>query len=111
MEILYEEMGGSQSGSRNQRNNFSNATFPEIAMKSDPDKHNKNIETVISAMRSFSVIPVATTGVRRAELMQQEPDQSFRSFAAKVKGKVETCTFHISTKFTSCGLEVSRLHD
>ena len=79
----------------------------DLVLKSDPDIHNKNIATVISVMRSFSVIPVAT-GVRRAELMQlrQAPDETFRSFAAKVQGKAETCAFHTSTKCT-CGLEVT----
>ena len=82
-------------------------TLGDLVLKSDPNIHNKDIETVISVMRSFAVIPVAT-GVRRAELMQlrQAPDEIFRSFAAKVTGKAETCAFHTSTK-CACGAEVT----
>lgn len=45
-------------------------------------------------MRSLAVIPVAT-GVLRTELLQlkQERDEPFRSFAARVRGKAETCEF------------------
>ena len=45
-------------------------------------------------MRSIAVIPVAT-GVSRTELFQlrQERDEPFRAFAARVRGKAETCAF------------------
>ena len=78
----------------------------DLVLKYDPGIHNRDIETVISIMRSFAVIPVAN-GVRRAELMQlrQSPDEIFRSFAAKVKGKAETCAFRTSTK-CKCGENV-----
>ena len=47
-----------------------------------------------AAMKSQAVIVVAT-GVMRAELvrMQQERDESFRAFAARVRGKAETCAY------------------
>ena len=45
----------------------------------------------MAAMKSLAVIVVAT-GVIRAELvrMRQERDESFRTFAAPVRGKAET---------------------
>ena len=54
-------------------------------------------------MRELAVIPVAI-GVRRAELMdiRQSPDEPFRTFAAKVQGKAETCAF-TTTATCSCG--------
>ena len=74
-------------------------TLGDIVLKHDPLIHTKDLGTVLQSMKSFSVIPVAT-GVRRAELMQlrQAPDENFRTFAAKVKGKAETCAFRATTK-------------
>ena len=50
-------------------------------------------------MRSLAVIPVAR-GVIRADLsqMRQSHDEPIRTFAARVRGKAETCGFTISTK-------------
>ena len=58
----------------------------------------------MKAMKSLTVIAVAT-GVTRAELVQmhQERDESFRSFAARVRGKAETCDY---TMKCSCSLDV-----
>ena len=52
----------------------------------------KPTSVVMGAMKSLAVIVVAT-GVLRAELvrMQQERYESFRAFAARVRGKAETC--------------------
>ena len=54
---------------------------------------------VMAAMKSLAVFVVAT-GVMRAERvrMQQERDESFRTFAARVHGKAETCAY--TTKCT-----------
>ena len=78
----------------------------DLLLKADPDIHNKPIKDVMSVMRTFAVIPVAI-GVRRAELMQlrQEPDELFRTFAARVKGKAETCNFSTTSK-CQCGKAV-----
>ena len=78
-------------------------TLGDIVLKHDPLIHTKDLQTVLQVMQSFSVIPVAT-GVRRAELMQlrQAPDENFRTFAAKVKGKAETCAFRATAK-CKCG--------
>ena len=56
-------------------------------------------------MRSLAVIPIAT-GVLRADLlhMHQERDEPFRAFAARVRGKAETCEFKATC---SCGNDVN----
>ena len=53
----------------------------------------------MAVLRSLAVIPVAL-GVLRSELdaMIQDPDQTFRAFAAKVQGKAETCEFKTTCK-------------
>ena len=52
------------------------------------------VTQLLASMRSLAVIPVAT-GVLRTELLQlrQERDETFRAFAARVRGKAETCDF------------------
>jgi hypothetical protein len=56
----------------------------------------KTTADVLKAMRSLAVIPVAT-GVLHAKLeqMRQGADEVFRTFAAKVRGKAETCSFKV----------------
>ena len=63
-------------------------------LKTKPEATSGTLEQLLETMRSLAVIPVAT-GVLRTELLQlrQERDEPFRSFAAKVKGKAETCEF------------------
>ena len=63
-------------------------------LKMDPSIVSKPTSVVMGAMKSLAVIVVAT-GVMRAELvrMQQERDESFRAFAARVRGKAETCAY------------------
>ena len=52
------------------------------------------VTQLLASMRSLAVIPVAT-GVLRTELLQlrQERDETFWAFAARVRGKAETCDF------------------
>ena len=56
-------------------------------------------------MRRLAVIPVAT-GVLRSDLMQirQLRDEPFRAFAARVRGKADTCAFTIDC---TCGLKIN----
>ena len=56
-------------------------------------------------MRRLAVIPVAT-GVLRSDLMQmrQLRDKLFRAFAARVRGKADTCAFTVDC---TCGLKVN----
>ena len=72
----------------------------DILLKTDPSIVSKPTSVVMAAMKSLAVIAVAI-GVMRAELvrMQQESDESFRAFAARVRVKAETCAY--ITKCTS----------
>ena len=71
----------------------------DLVLKAHPDIQSKSVKDVKATLREFAVIPVAI-GVRRAELMdlKQAPDEPFRTFAAKVKGKAETCIFTTTAK-------------
>ena len=63
-------------------------------LKANPKAASDTLPELLAAMRSLAVIPIAT-GVLRTELLQlqQERDEPFRAFAAKVRGKAETCEF------------------
>ena len=63
-------------------------------LKTHPSITSEALPAVLAAMRSLAVIPVATC-VLRTELLQlhQERDETFRAFAARVRGKAETCAF------------------
>ena len=73
-------------------------------LQSDPDIVFKPVQELLSAMRRLAVIPIAT-GVLRSELRQmcQMRDEAFRAFAARVRGKADTCEFSATC---SCGLKV-----
>ncbi len=66
----------------------------DAILKADPDMVSKPTSDVTAAMKELGVVAVAT-GVTLAELVQlkQERDESFRSFAARVRGKTETCQY------------------
>ena len=55
---------------------------------------------LLSAMRSLAIIPVATSCVLRAELLQyrQERDGAFRAFSARVRGKAKTSSYSATCK-------------
>ncbi len=55
----------------------------------------------MAAVKELAVVAVGT-GVTRAELVQlkQEHDESFRSFAARVRGKGETCQYTTKSTYT-----------
>ena len=63
-----------------------------------------SVAQLLASMRLLAVIPVAT-GVLRTELLQlrQERDETFRAFAARVRGKAETCAF---SAVCTCGNNV-----
>lgn len=63
-------------------------------LKAHPQATSGTLDLLLQTMRSLAVIPVAT-GVLRTELLQlrQEREEPFRSFAARVRGKAETCEF------------------
>ena len=68
----------------------------EMLLKTDPGITSRPLQDVLEEMKSLAVIPVAK-GIVRAELMQlhQANDESFRAFAAKVRGKAETCGYSL----------------
>ena len=71
----------------------------DTILKADPGITERDADHVLRTMKAFAVIPVAV-GVLRAELveMKQSPDELFRSFAARVRGKAETCQFNMKAK-------------
>lgn len=71
-------------------------TLSEALLKADPAIATRSTTEVLAAMESFAVIRVSR-GVKRAELfsMHQDSDEKFRHFAARVRGKAETCGFSL----------------
>ena len=72
-------------------------TSPElgdIVLRAYPNFTTMTIGEAIPLLKSLAVVPVAL-GVLRSELnaMQQDPDETFRTFAARVQGKAETCEY------------------
>ena len=60
-------------------------------LKTDPSIVSKLTSVVMGAMKSIAVTVVAT-GVMRAELVRMQ-QELFRAFAARVRGKAETCAY------------------
>ena len=62
---------------------------------------------LLNAMKSLAVIAVAP-GVIRSDLMKlcQNRDEPFRSFAAKVRGKAETCGYREKCQNPDCNWEL-----
>ena len=60
----------------------------------DEDIVTKSEDEVLTLMKKFAVIPVAIIVVRSELIrMEQARDEKFRAFAARVKGKAETCDY------------------
>ena len=74
-------------------------------LKSDAEIVFKPLQELLSAMRQLAVIPLAT-GVLRSDLMRmrQLRDEPFHAFAARVRGKADTCAFTVDC---TCGLKVN----
>ena len=66
----------------------------DIVLRAYPAFTTTPIEEALTLLKSLAVVPVAL-GVLRSDLnaMQQDPDETFRAFAAKVQGKAETCEY------------------
>ena len=81
----------------------------DAVLKSNPDITSRPIDEALSSLRSLAIVPVAI-GVLRAELMclKQERDEPFRAFAARVRGKAETCAYTI---MCTCGVTNSYTDD
>ena len=74
----------------------------DTLLKSDAEIVSKPLQELLSAMRRLAVIPVAI-GVLPSDLMQMR-QLHFRAFAARVRGKADTCAF---TFDCTCGLKVN----
>ena len=74
-----------------------------LVLRMDHNITSKSVEEVMAKLHSLAVIPVAK-GVVRTELMklEQKDGEKFRTFAARVKGKAETCGFEMEAH-CSCG--------
>ena len=77
-------------------------------LQANPNAVHDTLPHLLAAMRSMAVIPVATC-VLRSELLQlrQARDETFRAFAARVRGKAETCAFATTCE---CGLRADYTH-
>ena len=78
----------------------------DLLLKSDPRLTSRPAADVLKIMQSIAVIPVAR-GVSRAELFQmnQSAEEPIRTFAARVRGKAETCGFTTAAT-CPCGKQV-----
>ena len=74
-------------------------------LKFDPENPIRPFDELTEFMRRLAVIPIAT-GILKIELIQmrQMRDEAFRSFAARVNGKDDACTFFADC---FCGLKVN----
>ena len=81
------------------------AELGDSLLMTNPSIASEPLEQLLTAMRSLAVIPVATC-VLRSELFQlrQERDEAIRAFAARVRGKAETCAFAAQCE---CGKSVN----
>ena len=70
------------------------ASLADSLLRAHPTVTSQPVAEVLAAMRALAVVPVATC-VLRAELLglRQERDEAFRAFAARTRGKAETCEF------------------
>ena len=105
-ETFYRGSGISGAAAPSQLFHCATDALSEVILKSDPQITTRPIDEVMSTMKSFAIIPVAT-GVIRAELMQmyQGGDESFRTFSARVRGKAETCAF-VTEFHCECGSNI-----
>ena len=71
-----------------------NEQLGNIVLRATPAFTSLQLQDALKTLNTLAVIPVAL-GVTRSELlaMRQDPDEPFRTFAARVQGKAETCEF------------------
>ena len=103
---LFEEGSGiSDESAPSQLLHCTSKELEDNLLKFDAEISTRPIEELTESMRRLAVIPIAT-GVLRTELtqMRQMRDESFRSFAAKVRGKADACAFSADC---SSGLKVN----
>ena len=81
-------------------------------LKTEPAILTRPTRDLFNAMKNLAVIAVAP-GVLRTELMQmhQDRDETFRTFAAKVRGKAETCGYKNHDCREQCDFTQSMVKD
>ena len=84
----------------------------DAILKMDRNIVNGPTDTLLSTMKRLAVIAVAP-GVLRSELMQmrQARDETFRTFAASVHGKAETCGYINESCTRKCDFTQSMVKD
>ena len=103
-ELFRRGSGIDEASAPSQLFQCSGAELGDSLLKTNPGIASETLPTLLAAMRSLAVIPVATC-VLRTELLQlhQERDEAFRAFASRVRGKAETCAFDTTCE---CGKSV-----
>ena len=105
--VFHEGSGISECAKPSQLFQCAENELGDALLKSDPSITSRSVDEILRAMRSMAVIPVAK-GVLRSELLQlrQHRDESFRAFAARVRGKAETCGYITQCSQRACGADV-----
>ena len=104
-EVFKQGSGIDEASAPSQLFQCASQTLGDNLLKSNAKIVAEPLQDLITAMRKLAVIPIATV-VLRTELLQmrQLRDEPFRSFAARVRGKSDTCAF---TARCSCGSDVN----
>ena len=104
-EVFRSGSGIDEASAPSQLFQCAGAELGDSLLKTNPYITSHTLPALLTAMRSLAVIPVATC-VLRTELVQlhQERDEAFRAFAARVRGKAETCAFDATCE---CGKSVN----
>lgn len=100
-EVFRAGSGIDEASAKSQLFQCAGSELGDSLLKANPNATTEPLPQLLAAMRSLAVIPVATC-VLRTELLQlrQERGEPARSFAARARGKAETCAF---TTKCSCG--------
>ena len=103
--MFRQESGINETSATAQLFQCASQSLGDSLLKSDAKIVSKPLQELLSAMRRLAVISVAT-GVLRLNFMQMRRlrDEPFRAFAARVRGKADTCAFTID--FT-CNLKIN----
>ena len=93
-EVFYTGSGIDAASAPSQLFQCARPELGDSILKAHPTATSNTLQQLLTIMRSLAVIPIAT-GVLRTELLQmhQERDEAFRTYAARVRGKAETCKF------------------
>ena len=100
--VFREGSGISDTAALQQLFHCTSKALGDNLLKFDADIAIKSIDEITESIRRLAVVPIAIVYLR-LELMQMR-DESFRSFSARGRGKLDTCAFSAEC---SCGLKVN----